>query len=133
MFCDVDVLNNDVNGYFLPQLWSYRRSRRFPPRMHSRWVGGFAHNMVFWSNKTGVNFPSICDIKIALPTTNNLPQWLKCFCTMVSQYPSQNSFTKMIYGCPQLLFVFFDPTKVSSSSNSPTSGISFSGGASGSC
>ena len=34
------------------------------------------------------SFPSICDIKIALPEVENIPQRLKGFCTMVSQYPS---------------------------------------------
>ena len=30
---------------------------------------------------------------------------------------------KVVYGCPQPDLVFFDPTNVSSSSNSPTNGI----------
>lgn len=50
----------------------------------------------------------------------------------IADHPSQNSLTKMIYCCPQPNFVFFDPTKVSSSSNSPTDGIAVVGGASGS-
>ena len=55
MFFDVDVGDNGVNVCF---------------PFYSGHIC-FANNMVSWFNKTGVNFSSICDIKIALPGVDN--------------------------------------------------------------
>ncbi len=125
MFFDVDVPDNDVSVCFLLAFGK-------PLRVYNPCHVSFADDVVSWFDKTRVNLPSVSYIKLALPKSNNVPQRLKCFCAVVSQYPSENVFMKMIYCCPQPNFVFFDPTKVSNSSNSPTDGISSVGGASGS-
>lgn len=106
MFSDVIVPDNDVDGCFHPLLYIC-----------------LTNNMVARINKLRVHFPSICDIEVALPGGDKFPQTLKCFCTMVTQNPTKNSLTKVIYCCPQPDFIFFDPTKVSNSSSSPTNGL----------
>ena len=86
--------------------------------------------MVSWFNKTGVNFPSICDIKIALPEVDNkYPTKVESFLHYGLPVPN----LKFLGGNGLLLSttIFFLPTKFSNSSSSPTSGISSIDGASG--
>ena len=82
-----------------------------------------AHNLVSLRNKFGINGVAIGDIKEALPQVHQVPQGLKRFTTVVTHDPSENSSFEVVYGSPQPDFVFLEPTKVSNSSSSPTSGI----------
>jgi len=45
---------------------------------------GFTNNLIALWNKTGIDQPAICDVKVALPTSHNRPQKLEGFATMVA-------------------------------------------------
>ena len=72
MSYDAVALDNVVALYFLLLLVS-RNS--------------FAHNLVSGWNKSWVDAPTISDVEVALPNSNNCPQRLKGFGTMVAQHP----------------------------------------------
>jgi hypothetical protein len=87
---------------------------------------GLADNLVaVWWSPSGmlpIDLPSIRDIEVALPSFDRCPQRLEGGCTRIANDPTENPTLKVIYSCPDPDFVFFEPTKVSSSSSSPTSG-----------
>ena len=83
---------------------------------------GLADNLVPVRDVLGIHLVSIRDIEVALPETDHDPNGFKGGGTAVTDSPSQNPRLKMVYGCPNPDFVFFEPTKVCNSSSSPTSG-----------
>lgn len=89
---------------------------------------GLGNNPVFIRQKPVVDLPSVADPKVALPDFDSFPQWLEGLSAAVSECPVEYSPFEVVYRCPQPSLVFFDPTKVCSSSTSPTSGYSGSSG-----
>ncbi len=87
--------------------------------------------MVNIINEALINFVPISDIEIAMPAMNNPPQDLEGLGRAIAQHPSKDTWTEMVYSSPQPDFVFFEPTKVWSSSSSPTSRMLLSAGVSG--
>ena len=82
-----------------------------------------ADNLVTLRYKFGISRVAIGDIKEALPPFHQVPQGLKRFATVVTHDPAENASFEVVYSSPQPDFVFLEPTKVSNSSSSPTSGI----------
>jgi hypothetical protein len=58
---------------------------------HARHIG-LTDNVIPVLNQHGINLPTICDIKcdikVAVPAANNLPQWLKGLSAMVAHHLS---------------------------------------------
>jgi hypothetical protein len=75
--------------------------------------------VLVWEKQV-VDFPAITHPKIAVPGLNSLPQRLKGSSTAVSERPIENPRSKVVYCRPEPFLVLFDPTKVWSSSSSPT-------------
>lgn len=93
---------------------------------------GLTDNGVAIGNKHWIEWPTITHIKEALPHLHQIPKGFKGLGTMIADDPTEDSRCEMIH-CRPDPDLFFEPTKVSNSSSSPTSGMTSAAGALGSC
>lgn len=59
--------------------------------LHSRHIC-FVYNMVGIINKTLIDFVPIGDVKVAMPTMDDLPQEFEGFGRAITQYPSKDAW-----------------------------------------